>query len=156
MRIERKLSKVSLYETLLYFGLMFILINGTVFLFTFVKGNPRLLLYGSSWLIQFVFPLTLAILQNYINRNGILKLTEFDNPKTLLEKVELPINRSFKKVVKGSGDFKYLKKTKLARFFNFFFREDVQIKATDDKIMVYAKRGLLDSIEMKVRFGKNN
>lgn len=56
MQFERTLFKVSFLEMFLYFTLMLILINVPIFIFTWIKGNPRLLLNDGSWMMHFGFP----------------------------------------------------------------------------------------------------
>jgi hypothetical protein len=156
MNIEKKLLKISFSEAFLYFGLMFILINGAVLLFTSIEGSPRLLIYDSSWIIQFLFPLLYSIIWTSINRNGILYVTGIDNPKTLIEKIESVLNKKYIRIDSKTGDYEYEKKTKWARFFNYFFRENIRIRAANEGVRIFAKKTLLDSIETKIKYDKRN
>jgi hypothetical protein len=156
MKFKKILFRNSLLETFLYFGLLFILINGTIFLFTLIRGNPRFLIYDSSWIIQIAFPFIFSIIQTSVNRNGILKLTVFNDSKTLTEKIDSLVNNSYIRIVSESGDLNYVKKTKWARFFNYFFRENIKIRVTNNEIMIFAKKNILDSIEMNIKRSKLN
>lgn len=49
-----------------------------------------------------------------------------------------------------------MKKTKWARFFNYFFRENIRMKITEEEIVIFAKKNLLDSIEMKIKYNRTN
>lgn len=151
MNIEKRLLKISFIETFLYFGLMFILLNGSILLFTLIKGNPRLLIYNDSWVIQFLFPLIYSLIWTSLNRNGILNLTGFNNPNTLFEKIESSINKRYKRIDSKTGDFEYVKRTKWARFFNYFFRENIRVRQVKDGFMIFAKKNLLDSIIMSIK-----
>ena len=154
MKLEKKLFKISLPETFLYFGLLFILLNGTIFTFTLIKGNPRFLIYDSSWIIQIVFPVIFSVIQTSVNRNGLLKLTTFYDSKVLRNQIDSFLSKSHIRIDSETGDSEYVKRTKWARFFNFFFRENIKVKVTTDEITIFAKKNMLDPIEMKINHEK--
>jgi hypothetical protein len=156
MKIEKTFYKISLQETFLLLGLMLILFNGLIFTYTLITGNPRLLIYDSSWILQFVFPILYSIIMTSINRNGVLKITSFNNATALIEKIELLVRKRYIRLDSETGNFEYMKKTKWARFFNYFFRENIRMKITEEEIVIFAKKNLLDSIEMKIKYNRTN
>jgi hypothetical protein len=156
MKIEKTFYKISLQETFLLLGLMLILFNGLIFTYTLITGNPRLLIYDSSWILQFVFPILYSISMTSINRNGVLKITSFNNATALIEKIELLVRKRYIRLDSETGNFEYMKKTKWARFFNYFFRENIRMKITEEEIVIFAKKNLLDSIEMKIKYNRTN
>lgn len=156
MKTEKTLYKVSIQETFLQIGLMLILFNGLIFTFTLVTNNPRLLIYDSSWILQFVFPILYSIIMTSINRNGILKITQFNDTNALIERIESLMNKKYIRLGSEIGNFQYVKKTKWARFFNYFFKENILIEKTKEEIVIFAKKNFLDSIELKIKYDKTN
>lgn len=157
MNFEKTLFKISFLETFKYFLLMLILLNVPIFIFTIIKGDPSVLLYDSSWMMQFGFPFVFAILQTVINRNGVLKVTMFDDAKALTEKVEsVALKKGFITTESNIENIKYIKKTKLGRFFNSFLGDNLEIKVTDNGVSIFAKKFMLDSIKMKLKFNHAN
>lgn len=154
MKLEKKLFKMSVTETFLYFALMFISLNGTIWMISLINGDFKLLAHESSWIVQFVFPVLFAIINTAIHRNGVLMVTSFSNQSELLQKIESMIGHRYRRSSSENGVFNYTKKTKLARFFDYFFRENVRIKATADQINVFAKRGLLNSLDTRLKYDK--
>ncbi len=153
MKIERQLFKISLLETFSYFGLLFVLINGFAFLFTVIEGDMRLLIYDTSWIFQLIMPIFLALAVNSVNRNGVLKITDFNDLDALKNKIDLIIKK--RGLIKSDNESKldnYTKKTKWGRFFNLFFREDINVKYLEDEVLVYGKRNMFSPIESKLRY----
>lgn len=156
MKTEKTFYKVSIQETFLLMGFMLILFNGLIFTFTLVTGNPRLLIYNTSWILQFVFPILYSIIWTSINRNGFLKISEFNNSTQLIARIETLMAKRHIRFDSDTGNIEYLKKTKLARFFNNFFRENIKIENTKEEIVIFAKKNILDSIELKIKHVRTN
>ena len=151
MKIQRQLYKISIKETCLYFLIMFGLINGSFFIYTLVQGNPRFLLSEASWIPQLMFPIFLAVSQNAINRNGVLRFTGFGNVEELKNKLDPIIqNRRLTKAEESPTLARYTKKTKLGQFLNFFLREDIRVKYSREKVLIYGKKHVLDQIESDI------
>jgi hypothetical protein len=51
---------------------------------------------------------------------------------------------------------KYVKKTIWGRFFNYFFREDINVRVIENEVLIFAKRNMLNSIELKFIYDKTN
>ncbi len=77
MNFEKVLFKMSVTDTIILFLFFFLTLNGFIFLMSLVQGNPRFLFYDTAWIIQVVFPFGYVFLLNSINRNGVLKITDF-------------------------------------------------------------------------------
>lgn len=93
---------------------------------------------------------------NPLKGNGILDLTGFNDTKTLIEKIETRLNKRYIRVDSKTGDYEYVKRTKWARFLNYFFRENIRIRPENDGFKIFANKNLLDSIEMKIKYDKMN
>ncbi|MDX9697633.1 MAG: hypothetical protein RBT49_17710 [Bacteroidales bacterium] len=156
MKTEKTFYKVSIQETFLLMGFMLILFNGLIFTFTLVTGNPRLLIYDTSWILQFVFPILHSIIWTSINRNGFLKISEFNDSTQMIARIETLMPKRHIRFDSDTGNIEYLKKTKLARFFNNFFRENIKIENTKEEIVIFAKKNILNSIELKIKHDRTN
>lgn len=157
MKTDRVLFKLLPLETFLYFVLMVILLNIPLILITLIIGTPRILIYDSSWILQFAFPLLYSIIWTSINRNGVLKLTLFNDSKTLEEKLEsFLLKRGYVRNGTETENIQFVRKSKLGKFFNYIFRENIRMKITDTEILIYSKKHLLVPIEMKFKYDKTS
>lgn len=157
MQFEKKIFKLSLVEPFLYFILMFVLINLAFFMFSLIEGNPRFFAYDSSYIIQIVFPVFYVVILTSINRNGVLEVTEFQDSVILTNKVDVYLKRrGYIGIDTENRITKYVRKNKWGRMLNFFFRENINVEITDNKLTIYAKRNLLDSILMKLKYEPAN
>lgn len=158
MQFEKKLFKISLLETFLYFSLMFILLNGFFYIVSLIEGKPRFLSFESSWVTQVFFPVFYAIIQTAINRNGTLKIDGFQDFIILLKEIDT--------YLKGIGYINnnntenqivtYVRKTKWGRMWNFFLRDNISIQVSDNELTVFAKKNRIDSLLMKLKYNPNN
>ncbi|MDY0201672.1 MAG: hypothetical protein RBR40_11870 [Tenuifilaceae bacterium] len=157
MKTDRVLFKLLPLETFSYFVLMVILLNIPLILITLIIGTPRILIYDSSWILQFAFPLLYSIIWTSINRNGVLKLTLFNDSKTLEEKLEsFLLKRGYVRNGTETENIQFVRKSKLGKFFNYIFRENIRMKITDTEILIYSKKHLLVPIEMKFKYDKTS
>lgn len=155
METERTSFKGSLLETFLYFGLVFVLLNGTTFMYTLIMGDPRLLVFNYSWIIQIGIPFVSSIIYTLINRNGVLKITDYNDLTPITTQIESLIFRNgYIRIDTNTDYIKYGKKTMWGRFFNYFFREDIEVRISENKVLIFAKRNMLVRIEMKLKYNK--
>ena len=88
MKIERNLMKMSLLDTLLYFVLLFVFINGIIFLFTIIiTGEPKIFISDGSWISQLLFPFLYSVIHNSINTYGVVKITVYSDFDYLREQI---------------------------------------------------------------------
>jgi hypothetical protein len=158
MKLERNFFEISISETILFSIFVLVVLNGIVFLFSVAIGKPRFFINDSGWISQIVFPFVYSIvILTTVNRNGVLKLTEFDDLVTLTKQIEsLLFKKGYIAIDAKPEDVKYVKRTKLGRFFNQFFRENVNVRISENEVSIFAKKRLLDSIGMRLKFGKTN
>ncbi|MDY0198871.1 MAG: hypothetical protein RBR68_13755 [Tenuifilaceae bacterium] len=152
MKTDRTLFKLFPLETFLYFVLIVILLNIPLILITLIFGTPRILISDSSWIMQFAFPLLYSIVWTSVNRNGVLRLTMFNDSKALVEKIEsFLLKKGYVRNGAETEDFQFVRKSKLGKFFNYIFRENIRMKITDNEILIYSKKHLLVPIENKFK-----
>ncbi|MFP4366513.1 MAG: hypothetical protein ACLFQA_05415 [Bacteroidales bacterium] len=94
MKLEKVLFKMSFTETLILSLFFFGIFNGFILLFMVLTGRTGFLLYDNAWIIQVFFPFMYSIIQTSINRNGILKISGYNDLLSLVKKIE---NLVFKK-----------------------------------------------------------
>lgn len=81
----------------------------------------------------------------------------FDDSKALTEKIEsVALKKGFITTESNIENIKYIKKTKLGRFFNSFLDDNLEIKVTDNEVSIFAKKFMLDSVKMKLKFNHAN
>lgn len=50
---------------------------------------------------------------------------------------------------------KYTKKTKLDNLFNSIQNQNINLKITDNEVSIFARKNMLDSVKMKLKFNTN-
>ncbi|WP_319230543.1 hypothetical protein [Draconibacterium orientale] len=151
MNIERQLFKVSIRETFLYFVLLFVLINGLVFIYTIFQGNARFMLSDSSWIYQIVFPVLFTLVHKSTNRNGELKLKNISDIDIVKNKIDMLIlKKGLIKADENSEFEKYTQKTKFGRFLNLFIRENINVRYSEKEVLVYGKKHMLSLLESQL------
>jgi hypothetical protein len=153
MKIERNLMKMSLLDTLLYFVLLFVFINGIIFLFTIIiTGEPKIFISDGSWISQLLFPFLYSVIHNSINRNGVVKITDYSDFDYLKEQIEQSIIKNRLHVTNIESDsYIYKRKSKIGRIFGFFAGEKVTIKYSDTQIQINSKKNILIQIEQGLK-----
>jgi hypothetical protein len=152
MKLEKTLFKISIKETLILSIFFFFLLNGFVFLISLITGKPRFLLYDTAWILQIIFPFVYSTIQTSINRNGVLKITEYDDITNLVQHIEsLFLKQGYIVEKSNNNNVSFAKKTKWGRFFNNFFRENINIQIRKGELLIFSKRNLLLYIIMKLK-----
>lgn len=157
MKIEKINHNYSVIETILYFIPLFILINISIFIVNILMDKAVFLINDTSWIFQILFPVMFSVVQTAVNRNGEMKITEFENKADLLEKITaLAKKRGFVAIAENETNMSFTKRKAFQRFLNFFFKENLLIKNSDNEITVLSKRNFLDLLEMKLKFNQPN
>ena len=157
MKLKRTLFKISISETIILSIFMFAVLNGVIFLFSLATGNPRFLLYDTAWITQIVFPILFSILLTSINRNGVLKVTNYKDLTILKKQIEsLILGKGYIAIESKTADIKYVKRTKWGKFLNYFFRENINVQFSENETSILAKKYILEWIEMKLKYDKSN
>ncbi|SMO36845.1 hypothetical protein SAMN06265379_101316 [Saccharicrinis carchari] len=153
MKFVRTLFKVSYSEIFLFLLSILLLTNVPVFIFTLIKGNPSLFLNDASWIMQLLFPLAYSLIFTAVNRRGVLKVSAFDDQKTINQKIKsVLLKKGFIATDATKANQKYIRKTKLDRLLNAILNQDIDIKITDNEVFIFARKNMLDSIKMKLKF----
>jgi hypothetical protein len=157
MKQEKSLFAISISETIILSLFFLVVLNGVIFLFSVIFGKPSLFFNDYGWISQIVFPIVYSIIQSSINRNGVLMLTDFSDVALIAKQLETIIfKRGYMISDRETENVKYGRTTKWGRFFNLFFREDITIRVTENGVSIFAKRNMLNSIELKLIYGKAN
>jgi hypothetical protein len=167
MKFEKVLFSMSFSETLILSMFFLAVFNGFVFLLSLMIGRPGFLLYESAWIPQIIFPVLYSIIQTSINRNGLLKITEYTDLSSLVQKIEslilkkgyIPedVNKSDLTIAdSNTTKLAFVKNTKWSRFFNLFFREDFNLQINKDEVLIFTKRNLILSLLMGLKYDKSD
>jgi hypothetical protein len=167
MKSEKVLFKMSVTETLLLLVFFLTIFNGFVFVLSLLIGRPGFLLYDSAWIPQIFFPVLYSIIQTSINRNGVLKISDYNDLPSLLQKIEsLVLKKGYisadppvidlTSIDSNSLGLAYIRKTKWGRFFNYFFREDINLQIKKDEVLIFTKRNLILSFLMELKYSPAN
>ncbi len=151
--IKTKYFGVNLAEmaALIVFGL--IVINGIIFLFSIIAGARFLEVFKSTWLISLGYPVLHGIIQSYINRNGVMTITEFDDPVSLTEEIEHSAGRiGYKITKKDNGNLRFNRRSKSGRILNLLFREDFRVTVSDSEVKIRGKRNPLKRIGKRLTY----
>jgi hypothetical protein len=138
MKFEKTLFKMSFIETIKLSVLLLFVLNGFIFLISYFQGNPRFIFYDSAWITQIFFPIVYSIILTSINRNGVLRVADYDDLTTLMQQIEhLTLKRGYIVENTNHNNILYTKKTKLGRFFNYFFRENINVQTINNEVLNY-------------------
>jgi hypothetical protein len=152
MKFEKTLFKMSFIETIKLSVLLLFVLNGFIFLISYFQGNPRFIFYDSAWITQIFFPIVYSIILTSINRNGVLRVADYDDLTTLMQQIEhLTLKRGYIVENTNHNNILYTKKTKLGRFFNYFFRENINVQTINNEVLIFSKRNMLLHILMKLK-----
>ncbi|MCG8579317.1 MAG: hypothetical protein MI866_05345 [Bacteroidales bacterium] len=150
MKIKKKLLSLSFSDTLLFFGITYIMVLAGNFIYTSIKGQPQIFLDTPIWIGQIAILFVTSITWNLVNRNGFLMVSEYKGSNSLLEKIELILNEKHIKIDSNPSGCKYVKKNKLVRFLESITKEYIRIEIKNDEAMIYTKRRLLERIEKQI------
>lgn len=157
MKLEKTLLRVSVSETIILSIFLLVAFNSVIFLFSVAIGKPKLLIYDSAWISQIAFPILYSIMQTSVNRNGVLKITDYNDLTKLTKQIEfLILRKGYIAVDSKTENIKYAKKTKWGIFFNYFFKENINVRVTENEVLIFARRNILAPIVMTLKYGKTN
>ncbi len=154
MKVEKSLFRISLVALFQNFLMIAIPLNVILFVFTFLSGEPRSMIYDSSWIIQLALPLLISIVQvSTYSRNGVLLLSEYNDSSTLMKKIEsILLKKGYIKVDSKPESVKYIEARKRFIFINNLFNYEVIIKPTANTVEIYSKNVILIPIESKLKY----
>lgn len=132
----------------------FAIINIFTFTYSVIIGNPSFLMYDFAIWVQVFIPILNAVLYGILNRNGVLKISAFANKTVVKDQIEsvMKINAYTKEEI-SEGYHRYSNSSKRNKIYDFFFRQTLEVKYEDGLIMVFAKRNLLKTLEIKLELG---
>ncbi len=151
MKIEKKINKISISELIKLMLFMFVLSYGLFFLLLILTGKTIYHIKYTTGGFLIINAIISAVIQTSINRNSILKLTDFDNPTNTIKNLESIILKSGYSSVKLSiEDYKYDKKTRLGRLFGLIVDEKIELKIINNEIFAYMKSRMIDKVESEL------
>lgn len=147
MKYETQNFKVNYKDfALMLLFMMFVGLLLISVISAFRWGNTK-----NSYITIFVFLIIYSTFQSFGNRSGVLKISGYQNQQNILDAIEKYNlkHRYIKTVV--TDEIIYVRRTKLGRFFDYFFNEKVTVKTLDNEIDVYCKKNFLWQLEMDLK-----
>jgi len=146
MKIKKTLFRFSCFDALLYAWFMIFVINVLILFYLLLRGTPEQFTDPSTWSIRFVLPLVNAVISVAINRDGMMEFTDVEDTEKLLKQIEAVILKRYMTAKSTPGIYRYIKKTKWGRFFDFVINEEIDVIVSKKKISVFARRNMLNYI----------
>nr|WP_319399955.1 hypothetical protein [uncultured Carboxylicivirga sp.] len=151
MKTDIKLFNISLTDTFLLFVLMSLAITILLFIVSVFEGTPTLLYGKTPWFYQLLFPLLFSFSNNLANRKGKLTFSDVNNSQSLFEQIDSFLQQKHNRINVSDNEFRYTKRNVLARFFDFFLRENIRISTTNNQIVIYSKKHQFNQIEVHLQ-----
>nr|WP_321453663.1 hypothetical protein [uncultured Carboxylicivirga sp.] len=151
MQTDIKLFNISLTNTFLLFVLMSLAITILLFIISVFEGTPTLLYGSTPWFYQLLFPLLFAFSNNLANRKGKLTFSDVNNSQSLFEQIDSFLQQKHNRINVSDNEFRYTKRNVVARFFDFFLRENIRISTANNQIVIYSKKHQFNRIEVQLQ-----
>jgi hypothetical protein len=153
MKIEKTYEKFSVRDFILLWSAMFTIFVILQFLIYFyLLGKSVRENMVSFWIHPLMYPTIFALGSSYINKNGIMTISDLDNPQKILSGIGQVMDKwGFKETRKDTERTIYDKKTKWGRFWNFIFKEGLEINQEGDQLILKGKRNTFLQLEYKLK-----
>jgi hypothetical protein len=150
MRIEKKLFGTSFSEMILLTLFILVLVNVLAVIASFITGIPYLQILSIGWFLLVVYPIGHGVIQSIMDKNGMLKISEFEDFNILKKELKTISRRiNYQQTESDDRVLKFNRRTKLGRMFNVIFREDFTVVRSNGTIEIYGKQNALKRIERR-------
>jgi hypothetical protein len=150
MKIEKKFFGISFSEMILLTLFILLFVNVLAIIASLITGIPYLQILGVGWFLLLGYPLGHGVIQSSIDRNGMLKISEFDDFSQLKTELKAISRRiSYRETDSHDKVLKFNRSTRLGRALNFIYREDFTVVRCNGTVEIYGKRNTLKRIERR-------
>lgn len=151
MKIEKKFSKVAVPDAMMYFLLTFMFyVLAMLVLLIVYKG--KFSSFKETAVVWALFPIMWTWVHVWINRKGVMTISDFENKPTLIKTIESGANKfDFRVVERTETTINFDHKYRWVRFLNIFLRETLKVTIGNDTVLVFGKKNALNRIESEVR-----
>ena len=153
MKIDKTYEKFSVRDFILLWSAMFIIFVILQFLIYFLLlGKSVRENLVSFWIHPLMYPTIFALGLSYHNKNGTMTISEMEDPRRILSGIGQVMDKwGFKETRKENERTVYDKKTKWGRFWNYIFKECLEVIHEGDQIVLKGKRNTFFRLEYKLK-----
>ena len=135
----------------MYFLLMLLMYILTLLLWLIIFRG-RFSSFKETAAVWGLYPILMTWIQTSINRNGTMTISGLENISSVIKVIEpVASDYGFLIVERTDTTINFDKRSKWAKFFNIFFRENLKLKIDEDKILISGKRNVLTRLEFKIK-----
>lgn len=133
--------------TLFMFILMAIMI-GLLLIITGIKLSS----IKETAIVWTLYPLVAGWMHSSFNNSGVMTISDLDNSNSVIDSLEAgALKLNFVIIERTDTYIDFDKKTKLARYFNIFGRENLKVSLENDKVLIYGNKNILTRLESKIK-----
>jgi hypothetical protein len=153
MKIEKTYEKFSVRDFIMLWSAIFtifVIIQFLIYFFLLDKSIRENMI--SFWIHPLMYPTIFALGSGYLNKNGIMTISDLDNPQKILSGIDQVMDKwGFTETRKDHERTVYDKKTKWGRFWNYIFKEGLEVIHEGDNIKLRGKRNTFLRLEYKLK-----
>lgn len=149
--MDKKLFRFSFIDFLLFTMFALILFIAVTFVMSLVTGKSFLSLIEKQWIVLVGYTLIFSVIQAAFNKNGALSVTDPEYVAKCTDGLdEIILSKGYIATKKIGNETTYNRKTKIGRFFNFFFRESIMVRREGATITIFSRRNTLNQLENRI------
>lgn len=152
MKIEKKYEKFSVRDFFLYWFVMFAIVLFMQFIVYVMLGRSIQDNLITFFTIPFMLPVLYSLLWSFHIRNGIMSITEINDMDKTIAVIANALDKwGYKEKIKDHNRILFDKKTKWGRFWNYIFKEGLEVIHEGDNIKLKGKRNTFLRLEYKLK-----
>lgn len=150
--MNKRLFKFSVIDFLLLLTFSIILFVALTGFLSLIMGKTFFSFFGNQWITFVIYVLILPITQASINRRGELIIADSEYLSKCNNHLdEIILSKGYISNRKSDNETIYTRRTKIGRFFNCFFNENIQVRNEEVVIRVFSKKNVLTQLENKIK-----
>ena len=154
MKIEKEFFNIALLDIIVFSLMMFVISSVVNFIrFLLFGGINQVGFFNIDSIVQIIVALLIGLLLSYINQNGGLKFSEYNDASILTKQINnLLLDKGYIAVQLQAGETKYIKKNKFVRFFKHILRKNITVKVTDNAVIIFTNRNNIYLFEKALKY----
>lgn len=150
--MNKRLFKFSVVDFILLLILSIIIFVGFTGILSLIMGRSFISFVENQWITLAIFALITPTTQALINRRGELIISDREYLSKCNNHLdEIILSRGYISNRKSDNETIYTSRTKIGRFFNFFFNENIQVRNEEGVIRILSKKTVLIQLESKIK-----
>lgn len=137
---------------ILWGSLFVIFFTAQFIIFNLLIGRSFTEDFLSQWLFIILYPFVIALANVSVNKKGTMTISELKEAQIILSEIGQVMDKWGYKVTSKDHDcLVYDKKNKWGRFWNFIFKEGIEIIPEGDQIKLKGRRNSFLNLESKLK-----